>query len=1729
MSLLHELVAEQAGRSPLATAIAWEHGTLAYAELDRRANHLARELIARGAGPESLVGVRMRRGPELVVALLGVWKAGAAYVPLDPEHPADRLRWVLEDTGAELVVTEADLVADLSEVTPILVTHEQADAVANTARGGNAAYAIYTSGSTGRPKGVVVPHDAIANRVLWAVERHGLSEKDSVLQKTALTFDAACWEFFGPLISGGTVVLAPAGAERDPAMMVESVIRHGVTVLQGVPSVFRLLAEEPAWRDCVSLRLLFSAGEPLHAELGRKLTEGLKAELWNTYGPTECAIDVTAGAFDPVQEAGPVPIGKPITNVRILVLDADGEPVPIGVPGELHAGGRNVGRGYLGRPDLTAEKFVPDPYGAPGARLYRTGDQVRWRPDGTLEYLGRIDQQVKINGVRIEPGEIEAALVAHPEVSAAVVVPFEVNGVKRLAAYIVDSVPAGLREFLADRLPEALIPSAFVALDAFPLTTSGKVDRAALPAPEIEQERVLPRTPAERLVAGIWAELLGVAEVGVHDDFFALGGSSLVLTRLGRRLREASGGEVQLRSLFTATTVERQAALLAAATETAPAIVPVPRDGELPLSFTQERLWFLDRMDPGSKEWVTPVLLKLDAALDPGTVRRGLEALAARHESLRTRYPVRDGAAAQVIEATPQVDLRVTDTAPDGLGEVFAAQLERGFDLAGGPVWRALLARVPGEQQHLLITIHHIASDGWSTAVLERELRALWAGEDLAPMPVQFADFAAWERGWLTEERLAAGLTYWRDTLAGFRPLELSADRPRPAERDPSGATAAVVIPAELAARLGELGRQHGTTPFMTLLAGYAALLARYTGQWDTVVGAPVAGRDRPETHGLIGCLLNTLALRTDLQGLTFTGALAKVREVCTGAFAHADVPFERLVEAVQPERDMSRTPIYQVAFDLLDAGATSTAASEAESAAFQQAWRVAKTDLTLFLWRAEDGSLTGAFEYATSLFDAGTIEALSAHFTQFLAAVAAQPDALLATVDYLADEEKALLRPEIADLGPGVSLPQLFEEQVAESPEAPAVVFDEDILSYAELNEQANRLAHLLRARGAAPEQLVGVCLERGPDLVPALLGILKSGAGYLPIEPGLPDDRIAFMLSDAQARLLVTDEAMATRLGTLFEGELIVLGAEEGQSTANPVPVTLPGHLAYAVYTSGSTGRPKGVVATHGNVSRFMAAADARYGFTAEDVWTMFHSFAFDVSVWEMFGALLYGGTLVVVPRAATQSPEDLLELLYDHQVTILHQTPSGFRGVTGLARDGHPKAAHLALRKVILAGEKPELTELAQWASQRGLDRPELFNMYGITETTVESTTHRLTEADLAPGRNPVGYPFTGVSVVLLDAEGQLVPHGVPGEVYLGGHGVARGYLNRPDLTAERFVPGPDGTRLYRSGDLAKRNADGSLEFLGRIDEQVKFRGYRIELGEVTAVLAEHPAVREAVVVIRDEALVAYYVAAEPIPVAELADLCTRHLAEYMVPSAFVALDRMPLAATGKLDRKALPAPGRSAQLAGEFVAPRNVVEERVAEIWQELLGTAPGVFDNFFRVGGHSLLAVRLSSALGEEFDLEVSVRDVFDHATVAAQAALVEDRIRAEYAEEEAAPEPESLASAAIPVEIVRSSASGALARASVPATDPVFAGHYPGFPLLPGVYVLELAHRAAVAAGHGTTLAEIVSCRFLGPVSPGDELLIDVSLVDGQHSVSVTASDKPVAEMLLRYEKENPA
>ncbi|GAB2714348.1 non-ribosomal peptide synthetase [Kitasatospora kifunensis] len=1678
---LPELITEQAARTPAATAVVFGDERLSYAELDARAARLARHLRAVGVRAETPVAIMLRRDADLVTALLAVHRAGGVYVPIDPAHPARRRAHLLRDSGAMVLVSQSWIRAELAadgdlrslvgdgqpaesgvqqlggECEPadgglqLVLLDEDRAAIATRATGplppvdpAAGAYLVYTSGSTGQPKGVLISHEAIRNRVLWTVRTHGLVPSDRVLQKTTVGFDAAMWEFLAPLVCGAAVVVAGEGVPRDPAAMVRAVAEHGVTVLQVVPSVLRSLVQERQLRYCTQLRLVFSAGEPLPAELCERLLAQVAVTLVNTYGPTECAIDVTSHRYTGGGDAeggGIVPIGTPLDNTRILVLDPDGVLCPIGVPGELCVAGVGLARGYVGRGELTAERFVPNPYPMrPGERLYRTGDLVRRRADGTLEYLGRLDRQVKLRGVRIEPSEIEAVLCEHPQVAAAAV---GVYGEAQLVAHVVSLAdapwePEEVREYLAERLPQALVPAVLRPLSALPLTASGKVDRAALPGLEGLQTResVGPRNQVEATTAAVFADLLSRDQVGVHDDFFELGGHSLLVTRLVFRLKAAFGVVVPVTEVFTRRTVAALAELLAAPAVPQPkdglgAVVPVPRSGPLPLSSAQRRMWFLDQLEPGSVEYLLPVLLRLRGPLDSAALGQALDDLVARHEVLRTRYLAPDGVPVQVIDppaalGTIPVDLTALpgDEAAERAEELLRAEAARPFALDREHPLHALLVRVAADEHLLSLTFHHIAMDGWSVELLGRDLGALYrartVGGTLPPRPpVQYADFAAWQERWSAGEQPAAQLAYWREHLADLTPLELPTDRPRPANRDPRGELLALEVPADLAAAVTELARSRAVTPFVVLLTVFEVLLARYTGRTDISVGTPVAGRSRPEVEEVVGSFINTVILRADLGGdPRFDSLLDQVRQDVVAAYSHQDLPFDRLVDELQPQRDPSRNPLFQVMFDLQQAQSSEPRLDGLDATSVRAPWHTAKFDLTLSLGRRADGSLRGLFEYATALFDRATVERLAGHYLRLLRSAVEAPQAPLSRLVMLTEPERHQLvdvwNPPAAT-ETATCVPELFERRAAATPDAEAVTFGAQSLSYAELDQRANRLAHHLRELGVVRESRVAVCLQRGLDVVVALLAVLKAGGCYVPIDPEHPGERLAFMLADADAALVVTADRFAGRLAGAGRALVRVDGGAEliaGRPATAVAGRVDPESLAYMIYTSGSTGQPKGVLIEHASYAHHCRVIAEAYDIRPTDRVVLLSALTFDVAM-DQIAATLLAGASVLVADPLFWSPTELPDRVAEHGITIMEITPAYYREVLQHLRRKDPRLRGLRLMNV--GSDIVTVDDARGWLAT-GLPGRFLCN-YGPTEATVTCVLHPVPADPAGRGQAalPIGRPVPGTRAYVLDRDGELAPVGVPGELHLAGLRLARGYHGRPGLTAERFVPDPfgdrPGARLYRTGDLVRYLADGTIEFLGRIDQQVKLRGFRIELGEIEAVLARHAEIRAVAVAVRevlpgDRRLVAYVVpqGEQAIDTAELRAYTGERLPDYMIPSHWVPLAELPLTASKKVDRKALPAP-QAEDTARPYTPPRDATEQIIAEVWAELLGVERvSVHDDVFLLGAHSLLVTRVLARLRTVFGVAIPLRRLFEATTAAGLAEVVREAIEDEIAQ-----------------------------------------------------------------------------------------------------------------------------
>ncbi|NOK12218.1 non-ribosomal peptide synthase/polyketide synthase, partial [Corallococcus exercitus] len=1623
---VHSLFEAQVRREPEALAAVFEGTQLTYAQLDARANQLAHALRRRGVGPEVRVALSVERSLDIVIGLLGILKSGGAWVPVDPLLPRERLAFMLEDSAAQVLVTQQGLVDRFPEglrgralcldTSRGALAEESTDAPTTGVTPANMAYLLYTSGSTGTPKGTAVEHRSVANLVTHEAVAYGIGPGSRVLQFASLSFDLSVEEVFTTLCNGATLVLAPLEKLMPGAPLPVLLREQELSVVSLTPAALAATSSE----GLPKVRTVISGGEALPADVVARWAPGRR--LINTYGPTEATVIAT---FGEVVADGNVPsIGKPLANVRVYVLDPHGQPVPVGVRGELHIGGVGVARGYAGRPGLTAERFVPDAFsGEEGARLYRTGDVVRWRADGQLDFVGRIDAQVKVRGFRIELGEVENALRAAPAVKDAVVLAREdAPGDKRLVAYVVGEAldVTALRAHLKQHLPEYMVPAAFVSMEALPLTSNGKVDRKALPVPDEGLLRAshayeAPVTPLEEKLAALWSEVLRIPTVGRTDNFFELGGHSLLATQLVARVRAALDVELPLRALFEAPTIAALAEKLQR-TATGTRLPPLTRtrtEGPQPLSFAQQRLWFLDQLAPDDASYNLPVALRLLGRLDVEALRRSFEALVARHEALRTTFFEHEGQPFQRIHAPTAWALPVEDVS--GLEEsareaetvrLATREARQPFHLVHGPLLRTALLRLAEETHVLLVTMHHIVSDGWSMGVLVKELAtsyaAFTAGREpsLAPLPVQYADFALWQRQWLQGETLDAQLGYWKRQLAGApSALELPTDRPRPPVQSRRGATVPVHFPSELTDSLRGLAQREGATPFMLLLSAFQLLLSRYSGQDDISVGSPIAGRTHSEAEGLIGFFVNTLVLRARVRPEeTFRQLLSQVKASTLAAYEHQHVPFEKLVEVLQPSRDLSRSPLFQVMLVLQNAPAE---ALRVPGMAFQPIpleGNSSRFDLALTLFEVPHG-LTGFLEYSTDLFDASSVQRLMGHFAVLLSSLAARPDAPVFSLEMLTASERQQLLVEWNETD--VAFPRdtcihhVVAQQARSAPDAIAVRMGERSLTYAGLDAWAHGLAVQLHAAGVSRGDRVAVLAERSPELVAGLLAVLKVGAAYVPVSPGVPPERLAFMLEDSAASVLFTQHHLRPSLPALSAR---VLSLEMETSTIRqPLPVAEvgPEDLAYVIYTSGSTGKPKGVAVHHRALMNLVSWHQRTYSLTPDDSTALTAGVAFDASTWEVWPSLASGASLVVPPDAVRAEPSQLLQWMAREAITTCFMpTPLA----EAVLREEWPRP--MALRALLTGGDAlhhgppPSLPAT-------------LVNHYGPTESTVVATFTPVPPSARDDGtRPPIGRPIANTRTYVLDAHLQPVPIGVPGELFLASEGLAWGYLGQPALSAERFIPHPfsssPGARLYRTGDVVRWRADGQLDYLQRLDFQVKVRGFRIELGEIEASLLAHASVHEAVVLARedvpgDKRLVAYLVptAGQQLDTGAVRAFLKERLPEYMVPSAFLVLDALPLNANGKVDRKALPAPQGTA-LASAYVAPETVTEEQLQALFTQVLRVERvGIHDDFFSLGGHSLLATQLVSRVRATFRRELPVRALFEAPTVAGLAQRID--------------------------------------------------------------------------------------------------------------------------------------
>jgi amino acid adenylation domain-containing protein len=1650
--LVHKLFERQVEQNPGAVALVHGTETLTYQELNRRADELANHLRRLGCKPETIVAVCAERSPDMVVGLLAVLKAGGAFLLLDPSYPDQRLNFMLEDAQVLIVLTQqrfktrfsasATQVFCLDANWPEPATptqHTSAFSVVPDAL----AYVVYTSGSTGQPKAVAIEHRGLSNLVRWHHRTYNVRPSDRATLLAGLSFDASVWELWPYLTAGASVCLVNEETRSSPDRLRDWLLAQQIT-LSFVPTPLAELMLALDWPAHVTLRAMLTGGDRLRCFA----PASLPFKLLNHYGPTETTVVATQGEVPalPARQGAPQ-IGRPIANTRVYLLDSQLEPVPVGVPGELYIGGAGVARGYLRRADLTAERFLPDQFSnEPGARMYRSGDRARFRPDGSIEFLGRLDEQIKLRGFRIEPGEIESVLALHPGVQQPLVVVHRDGlGQERLVAYFLhregpSPSPAELKNFLKSKLPDHMLPSSFIPLASFPLTPNGKIDRRALPVfiesgpADLKRPPVLPQTPLEEIVAGLWSELLGCQQAPAHASFFDLGGHSLLAMQLVGRLHAKLGVDLPVRTIFEHPTLkdlanEIQLRLKAQSASAADQpIRPAVRPSDLPLSFAQQRLWFLDQLEPGNVAYNVAIAWRLTGNLQPTILEQSLSHVVQHHESLRTVFADRQGKPIQRILPEQPVSLPVIEleALPEPEREPQALRLAsqeaaRPFALGRGPLLRTVLFRL-GKQDHLFVlVVHHAIFDGWSLRIfagdVSRSYAALAKGAapSLPPLPIQYADYTLWQRAWLQGDVLAGQLAYWKQQLTGApASVDLPTDYTRPQIQPSRGATVPFTISPSRTAALTTLARTEGCTLFMTLLAAFQALLHRYSGQEDFSIGCPHAGRNRPELEGLIGFFVNTLVIRALVNGqLSFRKLLGRVRETALAACAHADLPFEKLVEELQPGRSPGRTPLFQVFFDFDAAEPPCLAIDGVKAKPFRLPTGTAKFDLTLGC-DVHGDHLVGELEYNQNLFAEETILQMRDHFLNLLDRLLADPDRPLVTLPLLSQAE----RLELQQLAHNLSLPSpqprsvhdLVDAQAARSPGLIALACGDKTLTYQELNRLSTRLAHQIRHLGAGSEKVVGICAEPSLEMVLGLLAILKSGSAYLPLEPQHPHERLAFMLADSEVTLLLSQRRLQSRLPP-FSGRVVWLedALEQASSQSNDCFPTEPSleSLCYVTYTSGSTGQPKGVMIPHRALANHSQAVARLFSLTQNDRVLQFASLSFDVAAEELFPSLIAGATVVLPPEEIRQSLSDFQNLLVSAQITVVN-LPTSFWQEWLAALSAGNASLPPSLRLVIVGSESVSTTSLRDW-QELVSSKVMWLNAYGPTETTVTATVYQPRNGwqQLDVRTVPIGRPIVNTQAYVLDETLEPVPRGVPGDLYIGGAGLARGYVRRPDLTAELFVPHPfsnePGARLFRTGDRARYLRDGNLEFLGRQDYQVKLRGFRVELGEIEAALNQQPELRESVVVLRedspgDKRLIGYVIPKEPgsLDLPRLRNRLASKLPAYMMPSRLVPLEALPLLPNGKVDRRQLPKPepdvGRHEP---PPLGPRSPCEEVLADLWMEVLGTHRfSVHDNFFDLGGHSLLALRLISRLREAFKVALPLRAFFESPTVAGLAAWI---------------------------------------------------------------------------------------------------------------------------------------
>ena len=1651
---IHILFEKQAQKTPDATAVAIEGKTFTYRELNSRANQLARHLEKLAVGPETLVGVYTERSLEMLVAILATLKAGGAYAPLDPSSPPERLRAILKHSDVRLVLTQRSLLENLPlsrdqvfclDSDSEKIRHKSGENLRRSGDSSDLAYVIYTSGSTGAPKAVEITNQALVNFTEWASTNYNITPTDRVLQFAPISFDGAVEEIFPCLTQGATLILRTDLAIESIPKFLANCRDWNITVLDLPTAYWHALTKSFDLDKTTlpeSVRLVIIGGEKVSP---KRLADWQKSvsrscRLVNTYGPTEATVVATACDLSDVEardaSAMPVSIGRPIANARAFVLDRQLNLVPVGVGGELFIGGIGLARGYRNDPDLTAEKFLFKDFGSGSKeRLYRTGDLARYRRDGQLEFLGRLDDQVKIMGYRVEPREIENALAEHPGVDEVCVTAFDAeDGQSQLAAYVISKpgailVPTELRAFLVRTIPPYMLPAAIVFNGSFPRTSSGKIDRRALPPPDktipvFNKPYMLARTPVERALADIWSEVLGLGELNIQDNFFNLGGHSLTAIQVMSRIQEIFRLELPLRAIFEAPTIAGMANRVQLALQNfqgaveRPTLTPVSRSQDLPLSSSQTRMWFMHRLAPQSPAYNLSVALRLSGDLNRKALVDSLNEIFRRHEAIRTIFTSSDGEPRQIITDWRPVSLRdidlralAQDERLEKARQLVSEEAQRPFDLERDLLLRLLLIQLDENEHVLTASIHHIASDQWSLGIIARELTHLYnlfcsgSPGKLSPLALQYADFAAWQKEWLNSELLQRQLAYWKQKLADVQPLNLPLDRPRPSVQTFNGAHLARDLSKTLLDDLKRLSVQEGVTLYMTFLVAFKALLSRYSGQTDIAIGSAVANRNWLALEGIVGSFVNTLVLRTDVSGNpTFRELLRRVRDVTIDAYARQETPFEKVVEELHPERDTSLSPLVHTFFNFQNAPLGDLKLHGISWRPFEFELGASQFDLCLAIDPAVLNKIVVI--YNPDLFDESRITRMMEHYINILRKIVTDPNEKLHLVEFLTDGERKLLRNTTnqaqSGLATNLCAHELFQAEVERSPKCVAVSFESQTETYETLNARANQLAHYLRTLGVGRGVAVAIYMERCLDVVVSLLAILKAGGAYVPLDPGYPSKRTAMIVEDSATQVIVTQERL---LKALPQNNARIVCVDRDwtdisrHDDKNPVPLAESDDLAYVIYTSGSTGGPKGVEITHKSLVNFLASMAREPGMTAGDIVLAVTPLTFDIAALELFLPLTVGAQVVVLSRETTMDPRLLMDRIDASSASVMQATPTMWRMLLDAGWEGKPELK-------ILCGGEPLSKDLAEALIPRGRS---VFNLYGPTETTVWSSVWKVTPGNAAI---VIGRPIDNTQIYILDNNLQVVPFGIEGEIHIGGAGVARGYRRNPELTKERFIVDPfsskPSARLFKTGDRARYLPDGNIEYLGRIDFQVKLRGYRIELGEIESVLAEHSAVKQCVVLVKEiseqKKLVAYIIPTEAgeINGNELQRYLTERLPNYMVPADFVALKSFPLTPNGKINRNGFPSPSPELKKTDPGLLPRNSLERQLVEIWQRLLNVRPvSIRDNFFDLGGHSLLAIRLMVEIETLTARNIPLATLFTAPTIEQLSAAIQDENKSE--------------------------------------------------------------------------------------------------------------------------------